>query len=251
MKRFTLCVFLTAACLSYLSAESDYVIKKNDTLYSISRQFGVSVQDLIAYNHISDPRKLKKGTTIQIPSRYTVKKRDTLYGIARSHSITVKELCSLNGIQDSHVLKVGDVLIVPGEPEQLFRGETEAATRVSIHTEPFFWPHEGERETQSGKLNGAHIYGRKGDPIYAIASGEVVWSGPYRGFGQVVLIQSSTGYVYIYGGNEEILVNVGDRVIPGTTLGTIGMNPHNGKPGIFFSIFKDGKPVDLEKAPRI
>ena len=40
-------------------------------------------------------------------------------------------------------------------------------------------------------------------------------------------------------------------VEPGSEIGLIGLNIHESKPGIYFSVYKNGKPVDVEKAPRL
>jgi lipoprotein NlpD len=79
----------------------------------------------------------------------------------------------------------------------------------------------------------------------------VVWVGPYRGFGKVVFIQSDQGYIYVYAGNDEIHVAPGDFVRRGQKLGELGLHPYEQKPNLYFIVYKDGKPVRPEEAPRI
>jgi septal ring factor EnvC (AmiA/AmiB activator) len=112
------------------------------------------------------------------------------------------------------------------------------------------WPHPGKREALSGRITGALIHGQAGDRVLSVSTGLVVWVGPYRGFSRVVLIESENGYTYVYGGNEETLVAVGDRVSRGTQIGLLGRNAHQGIPQLYFLVYRDGVPVDPSQAPR-
>jgi septal ring factor EnvC (AmiA/AmiB activator) len=114
-----------------------------------------------------------------------------------------------------------------------------------------FWPLDGYRRYVDGKLKGIQIQGVQGDPVRSISSGKVIWAGPYRGFGRVILVQSSDDYIYVYGGNEETGVEVGQEVEPGTIISTLGINPHLQEPVLFFTVFRNGEPVSPEKAPRL
>lgn len=97
-----------------------YNVKSGDSLYSIGREYDVSVDELIDYNNLSTsslqinqqlliPKKKELGTTT---STYTVKSGDTLYSIARDYNTTVNELMSLNNLTTS-VLSLGQVLKLP------------------------------------------------------------------------------------------------------------------------------------------
>jgi len=257
MKRKLCLLILCILLASTVFAEYKHILKKDETLYRISKQYDISLDVIIERNGISDPTKLREGMEIIIPDVYIVKKSDTLYGIARQHNATVQEIRDINGLPENHILKIGDVLLLPKKNDNQVKKIEKSdepvyieAQAIQEETENFFWPINGIREDQRGKLNGTNIVGEKGEPVHAIASGEVVWAGPYRGFGRVVLVQSTKGYVYVYGGNEQTYVRVGDKVDRGMEIGTLGINPHNGKPSVFFSIFKDGKPINPENAPR-
>ncbi|MEA1911249.1 MAG: peptidoglycan DD-metalloendopeptidase family protein, partial [Spirochaetota bacterium] len=114
----------------------------------------------------------------------------------------------------------------------------------------FFWPHSGERVSMRGKLRGEEILGNKGDEIVSVSTGKVVWVAPYRGYGRLIMVETNDHHIFAYGGNEETLVSVGDLVYPGTTLGLMGLNSIERNAKAFFFVYKDGKPVDTEKAPR-
>ena len=243
-----------------------HVLKKNETLYSIARQYDVSVDEIVRTNNINDPTDLPVGMRLTIPGRgsvYTVLKGDTLYGIARTNGLTVEELKGHNGLGEGYVLKIGDVLMIPGR-EAAMRENVSIRENGATTTDPpeedlppqmddpeGFWPLDGDRRYVDGKLKGIQIQGTQGDPVRSISSGKVIWVGPYRGFGRVVLVQSPDDYIYVYGGNEQTAVEVGQEVEPGTIISSLGINPHLQEPVLFFTVFRNGKPVRPENAPRL
>ena len=105
-----------------------YIVKKGDTLYGISNQFGVSVTELAELNGIKGSN-LQIGRELLIPNKsgtnpnnmfmYTVKSGDTLYGIARKYNTTVDEIMKLNYFT-STILQPGQVIRIP---EMYFKEE--------------------------------------------------------------------------------------------------------------------------------
>lgn len=98
-----------------------YTVKKGDTLYGISNQFGVSVVDLKNLNNLKD-NNLKIGQVLKISQNsgtnpdstinYIVKKGDSLYSIARVYKTTVQEIQKLNNLK-SNTLSIGQELQIP------------------------------------------------------------------------------------------------------------------------------------------
>lgn len=93
-----------------------YIVQPGDTLYGISGQFGVSIEDIKLDNNLSS-NVLVVGQVLKIPSTsttslYVVKKGDTLYSIARKYNTTVDELIRLNNLS-SRTLSVGQQLRIP------------------------------------------------------------------------------------------------------------------------------------------
>ena len=105
-----------------------YVVKKGDTLYSISTQYGVSVNDIKKYNNITNDVlsigqniKIPSSTTIVTPSEddiindsntYVVQRGDTLYAISRKFNIPVNDI-KINNNLTSDLLTVGQILQIP------------------------------------------------------------------------------------------------------------------------------------------
>jgi lipoprotein NlpD len=255
-------LFLLLPCLIPAANES-YTLKKGETLYRISRKFDVPVSILQSYNRIADPSSLREGTRIQIPSRYTVQKGDTLYSISRRFEVDLDTLMDFNGISDSTALKIGAALYLPASAKVPAVGKDSAdggsassgaagsfESAVSSQKSDLLWPHPGSRVPLSGRITGTLIYGRLGDAVVSVSSGRVIWAGPYRGFSRVILIEGKNGYTYVYAGNEETLVTVGDTVAPGAEIGRLGNDVHQGVPQLYFLVYRNGKPVDPSLAPR-
>ena len=100
-----------------------YTVKRGDTLYGISNQFGVNVNDLAELNNIRGSL-LQIGQVLKIPNVsgnnpsnmfiYTVKKGDSLYSIAQRYKTTVSEIQRLNYLNSIN-LQIGQELRIPEE----------------------------------------------------------------------------------------------------------------------------------------
>jgi len=261
-------VTLAIALSLFLSSQAfalSHTLQQGETLYSLSRKYGVSVAEIMSANNISSPENLSVGSKLIIPgtnssnlndnstsSLYIVQKGDTFYRIARDHGLSVSELFELNHFSSGKILKPGDELIVSGNgsPAATVERKETAPQVTANYSDSVQWPVEGMKQTMTGKLRGVRIEAPEASLVRSIASGSVVWTGPYRGFGQVVLIDVN-GYIYLYGGNEDVFVNVGEYVQAGSRIGRLG---HSGLASrtvdMYFSVFKDGIPVSVVSAPR-
>ena len=98
-----------------------YIVKKGDTLWGISNQFGVSVTELARINNVT-ANTLKVGQQLIIPSKsgdnpsnmfiYTVKKGDSLYSIANKYNTTVSKIIDINNLTNTN-LSIGQQLRIP------------------------------------------------------------------------------------------------------------------------------------------
>jgi murein DD-endopeptidase MepM/ murein hydrolase activator NlpD len=259
-----------------LAEERVHIVQRGETIYSIARSYGVDNGELMRFNGIADASKLQIGQRVKIPgtvvsgsAEYRVVRGDTLYGIARRYEIPLQSLLAANTLENNYVLKEGDILRIPREGAEAAGTVKPAGDPVPNPTEStatvtdprstavrtvdasLRWPVTAKEVVyMTGKLDGVVILGERSESVKSLTQGTVVSAGPYRGFGRVVIIQVSGGYLYVYGGCESLSVKEGDQVAPGTELGKLGIDTVSEKPQLFFLVYRSNTPVDPAKAPR-
>ncbi|MCW5618420.1 MAG: peptidoglycan DD-metalloendopeptidase family protein [Nitrosomonas sp.] len=99
---------------------------------------------------------------------------------------------------------------------------------------------------RSGKLTwrGLFINASIGSDVKAIAHGRIVFADWLRGFGNLMIIEHTQGYMSLYGNNEALLKRVGDTVRSGDTIATVGNSGGNPDAGLYFELRHKGKAFD-------
>jgi septal ring factor EnvC (AmiA/AmiB activator) len=92
--------------------------------------------------------------------------------------------------------------------------------------------------------NGVEIQAPAGAPVLAVADGRVLFSGWFRGYGQVVILDHGEDRLTVSGFLDELSVDAGDEVRKGETIGTVGETGSLSGPGLYFEIRHQGRPVD-------
>jgi septal ring factor EnvC (AmiA/AmiB activator) len=100
------------------------------------------------------------------------------------------------------------------------------------------------RRSEGTRWNGVVIKADFGDKVQAIAYGRVAFADWLRGFGMLVIIDHQDSYMSLYGFNESINVEVGDWVVTGQNIATIGNSGTLVLPALYFEIRKDAKPLN-------
>jgi murein DD-endopeptidase MepM/ murein hydrolase activator NlpD len=207
----------------------DHRVIRGETLYGIARQYGVSLQTLLNANNLSENYNLKAGDLLYIP-----------------------QAGSSVPVLSDPVPEVPPVETIPGNTPPGTSTGNEARSTISRTVDiSVSWPVIArEMAYMTGKLNGVVLLGERNEPVKSLKEGVVISAGPYRGFGKVVIIQVTGGYLYVYGGCESLSVREGDMVKAGTELGRLGMDALSEKPQLFFMVYRNNVSVDPAAAPR-
>ena len=309
---FSILIF---SAVAHIYSDTVHEVQAGDTLYSISKKYGVSVSAIQDANGFSD-NGIKVGQKIKIPDgtassasatqtaktgtasgsgasasssgasskntvnsdgTYTVQKGETWFGISKKYGISVADLQQLNGVSGDAALKVGQKIKVPASSSQSTTAvastkNSSAGAKAASGTSQkvpdlktndphnysskkadssLVWPVKTENIVYiNGKVGGVSMAAKKNEEVKAIRAGTVMFSGSYRGFGNVVFIQSKTGHIYAYTGLGSIDVSKGDYINYSSEIGTAGIDTYTGKSQISLMVFQNGQPIDPAKAPR-
>jgi septal ring factor EnvC (AmiA/AmiB activator) len=91
---------------------------------------------------------------------------------------------------------------------------------------------------------GLFIRAASGQEVKAVATGVVVFADWLRGFGNLLILDHGQGYMSLYGFNEALLRQVGERVKSGDAVAQVGNTGGNSEAGLYFEIRHEGKPLD-------
>ncbi len=91
---------------------------------------------------------------------------------------------------------------------------------------------------------GVFIRAAAGAEVRAVAAGQVVFADWLRGFGNLMVIDHGEGFLSVYGNNESLLRNVGERVAVGDVVAAVGNTGGNDQTGLYFELRFQGRPFD-------
>ena len=182
-----------------------HIVARGETLWRISKRYGVSLHDLMAVNHIENPSHLIAGTRLIIPDHaYKSTATKTRFSPSQKASIS----------------REGFIWPVRGKVVTFFG------------------------KTKSKVSKGIDIRAPLGASVKAAQSGKVIYSGEYGPFGKTVIIQHPNGFSSVYAHNRINLVKVGQWVRQGQPVATVGMTGHVSTPTLHFEIRKKSTAVD-------
>jgi len=219
-----------------------YTVKPGDTLWSISRIFGVSLNELKELNGIQDGDLIKVGQVLRLPEvrKHRVSRGETLWSLSRRYGTTVDQLMDVNRITDPASLQVGQELIISGSAQPV---------AAQVQKMVFAWPLKGRITSYFGPRNGGFhhgldIAGEMGELIRAGERGVVTTVGSLPFYGNTVIIDHGGGYKTLYGHTSEYLVSKGDTVEKGQPVARVGSTGRSTGPHLHFEVRINNKAVN-------
>lgn len=190
-----------------------YVVRPQDTLYSIAWRYGLDFRELARWNHIGGDFHIAVGQALILTPRR---------------------------------------MPVPASAQPApSRRPPQPSVRAPPHSAPpintglkWDWPTASSGEPRTVPGGGILLSGHVGQDIRAASAGRVVYTGSgIRGYGNLIIIKHGENWLSAYAHNRESLVHDGQQVAAGEVIGHMGEGAPN-KPVLYFEIRRDGKPVD-------
>lgn len=258
-----------------------YTVKSGDTLYSIAREHGIDYRDLIAWNSIETPNRIRVGVQLRV--------RAPGAAVASGETVVTQPIGGMAGVEQRSLDGV-PTAVAPSPASSLLKTEPKAgklayseealaqaqrasnggtpvlakadprpepapeakpqpapeAVAAGPDDVPWIWPSAGKlvgQFSESGS-KGIDIAGRAGDPVVAAGDGKVVYSGTgLRGYGKLIIVKHNTTFLSAYAHNQNLLVKEGQSVSKGQKIAEMG-NTDSDQVKLHFEIRRQGKPVD-------
>jgi murein DD-endopeptidase MepM/ murein hydrolase activator NlpD len=235
---------------------SVHVVNRGDTLMSIAHRNRVPVAELAKVNSLDPTAKLKLGQKINVPGAKSA--------AAPAAAPPAQVAGAQPGAVAAPATKMAAVSTEPAkEKARLAQATTTpeaavAATETPVKTAEatgalptFRWPVRGRVVTgygakTNGKSNdGINVAVPEGTPIKAAEDGVVAYSGnELKGYGNLILVRHSNGYVTAYAHASELMVKRGETIKRGQIIAKSGQSGEVGSPQLHFEIRKGSSPVD-------
>ena len=100
------------------------------------------------------------------------------------------------------------------------------------------------REESGSQWKGLFIRSATGETVHAVADGQVVYADWLRGFGNLLILDHGKGFMSLYGHNEGLLRQVGEKVRSGDPIAHVGATGGLAETGLYFELRREGKPFD-------
>ena len=224
---------------------------------SIARRNHVPVAELARANNLDQSAKLSLGMKLTVPGSKTAAAAPVTQPVAAAPVQQVAavaapattRMAAAGGPPQSARLASATTNVTEEKPvvEQASIKPSEATGALPT----FRWPVRGKVITSygaktNGKSNdGINLAVPEGTPVKAAEDGVVAYSGnELKGYGNLVLVRHSNGYVTAYAHASELLVKRGDTIKRGEIIAKSGRSGEVGSPQLHFEIRKGSSPVD-------
>lgn len=261
-----------------------HIVKKDETLASISRIYNIELTELMRRNKHIVPEKLQVGekinikqesrdgksgsvnenvSRIQVSSKmsmgkyHIVRKGDTLVQIANLYGIGLKNLLQFNKSINVRKLQIGQKIYIPMMDNSI--DIDSPSKRIGNFTEQlkgkkgdFIWPLpvngqfiRGFVPTGRRQHKGIDIAVQGGTKVLASQPGRVIYCGnEIKSYGNMVIIEHGNGITTVYAHLKRVLAIKNQRVRKGDEIGTVGNTGRTTGYHLHFEIRVEGEAVN-------
>lgn len=212
-----------------------HVVAKGDTLYNISKRYNVDVRSLSNTNGLDVPYALNVGQKLILPGSVVGQTSSYTPVPQKSSTATTAPKSSGFGFWNN----------TPEKKETTAYSPPPAP--VKYRKNKFMWPVKGTVISNYGSLgqgrnnDGINIKAPLGTTIKSADAGTIAYAGnELKGFGNLILIKHTDGWVTAYAHTDKILVKKGQKVRKGEKIATIGSTGGVNTPQLHFEV-RSGK----------
>jgi len=212
-------------------------VRANDTLFNIGKKFGIDYRIIAKRNHIPYPYKIYIGQRLYI-DRKAPKRFDPVASKFKTSKKAPQRAKKTKQTKAKHT-KVRKKIAKPSH--------RSPAKGYSGH---MLWPVHGVVTSKFGRRgsrmhDGIDIGAKEGSPVYAAASGTIVYSDSrLSGYGNLIIIRHSKNLFTAYGHNQRNLVRKGTRVKAGAVIAKVGHTGRATGPHLHFEVRQGSTPVN-------
>lgn len=208
--------------IEHIPKNGTYRVSAGETLYSIAWRYGLDYRYLANLNHIAPPFHVVAGQRIYLANKF-IRQIQSMPTLPQVSPTRAPHSMNSSGNLTPYVI------------------EHDANQSVSAWRWPAHGPVLGVFSAQN---KGVNIGGKKGNPIYATAAGQVVYSGNgLRGYGNLIIIKHNSTYLSAYAHTSLLLVKEGQRVNAGQEIAEMGSTSAE-RNMLHFEIRRNGRPVN-------
>ncbi len=227
---------------------SEYEVMSGDTLGSIAKKFGISVETILWANDLNSKSSIKVGQKLVILPvsgvSYKVRKGDTVSGLAEKFNVSERDIVDFNKTEDNKLI-IGETIIIPGgklisknNSKKTVSNKDDSKGSVSLGN--MIRPIKGVKTQGIHGYNGIDFGAPIGTPVYASLDGVVTlvrggngWNG---GYGNYVVIKHNNGIQTLYAHLDSFSVNTGQYVEKGEIIGKSGNTGRSTGPHLHFEV---------------
>ena len=221
-----------------------HVVVPGESLIGIAKHYKVPLKALASANKIEPYAKVNMGDRLTIPGhRAAPAQQASAQKIEPPRTVPAQQQASANAPATQSARMA--------TPEPATHESPAKIAEATGSMPSFRWPVRGRIITAFGaKTNGQQNDGinlavPEGTPVKAAEDGVVAYAGnELKGYGNLVLVRHSNGYVSAYANASELMVKRGDTVKRGQTIARAGQTGNVTSPQLHFEIRKGSTPVD-------
>ncbi|HEY4971602.1 MAG TPA: peptidoglycan DD-metalloendopeptidase family protein [Steroidobacteraceae bacterium] len=245
-----LCCLLLGACADIAAdGPQTYVVRPQDTLYSIAWRHDLDFRDLARWNNIGADFHIAVGQVLLLgpgaaPTRERAPRGSAPHENA-PRSAPAPEAPQSGKPRPLPAPPLGPTPRNTAPPPRASSGHgTQAVPRTLNAASRWVWPTDAVGAPRPVPSGGILMSGRLGQDVRAASAGRVVYTGSgLRGYGNLIIIKHADSLLSAYAHNREMLVHDGQEVAAGQVIAHMGEGSEHAAI-LYFELRQNGRPID-------